>query len=343
MILLLVFNVLLAIVIGTVFYLYSKEIVWWELCLAPLVSLLISWLSYSIFSLIACGDTQTLSGTVISATYQPYWVDEHTDIKDGKKVIDHDTHYPKWTMSCYTGKHTEEVEITSDEYNDLYKKFGKKNQVSGYRPNFDYGDRHDYVLENVNHYSQPCVLPKKYINRLKNSNSIFTYSKSKNEIFPYPYPTDKFISNRLVGAAKFQFNQLDFDRMNSRLGPFKKVNVIIVGAASNIGQQLETQWQGGKKNDLVICYGNGWSYCFGWTDCDLVKRNLETLFLSTVNNTLLPKIEDEIRKNYVLKNWKDFDYVSINFPLWMYFVLFIIIMVSQVIYFMVVSTNKSLK
>lgn len=339
MITLLAFNFFIAIVVGLVFYFYSKEITFFEFCLSPVVALITSVVCYSVFSMIVCGDTQTISGTVISAIYQPKWVEEETTQKEGKTVVSHTTHYPKWTMLCNTGKNTEEVEIDSDEYNYLYRLFGKKISVSGSRSGFDYGDRNDYVLKNVNHYNQPCVLSKKYINRLKNSNSLFAYSKKK-ETISYPYPTDKFVSNRLLGIARQQFNQLDFDRMNSRLGPNKKVNVIIVGSNNNVGQQIEMQWQGGKKNDLIICYGKGWSYCFGWTDSNLVKRNLETLFLSTVNNTLLPKIEAEIQRNYTLKNWKSFNYVSINFPLWTYFLCFVLMVLSQVGYFMYTLKNE---
>lgn len=189
---------------------------------------------------------------------------------------------------------------------------------------------------------------------MKGSTSLFSYSSSgsyysaEKYVVEYPYVKGDFlVSKRLLGTAKVQFNQLDFDRMNARLGPMKKVNVILVGLVSNdntLGKKLEKHWQGGKKNDLIVCYGRNWAYCFGWTESDIVKRNLESLFLTTtVNNTLLSNIESEIRKNYVLKDWNKFNYVDINFPLWAYFVSILINIIIQSIYFMYALNNRAIK
>jgi len=347
MIILLSLSICISIVTGAFFWLYSKEIVWWEWCLAPVIATLAATILYFSFTSLICGDTQTLSGFVVSARYQPYWVEESTSTDSkGRKTTSHTTHYPSWFMTYSTG-HIEEVEIKPNDYVDLYNKFGRKRHaVLGSRPSFDHGDRFDYIVNNETNYIQPVVVPKKYINRLKHSTSLFTYKEEKQTI-PYPNVTNYFISNRLLGSAKSQFNQLDFDRMNARLGPMKKVNIIFVGFASSdntLGHQIETQWQGGKKNDLVICYGKNWAYCFGWTEHDIVKRNLESLFLvPTINNTMLSRIESEVRTNYILKDWNKFNYVDINFPLWTYIVCIIIMVLIQVVYFIFALNNNSRK
>jgi len=130
-------------------------------------------------------------------------------------------------------------------------------------------------------------------------------------VFEYPQNKNWQSSDRLLGRARSDFNLLEWDKVNSRLGPSKKVNVIAVGfeadSDSILGQYQEAKWAGGKKNDLVICYGGqpgkaAWVYVFGWTESEGVKRDLESLFIKAEREkedkdvvlpgmTLLPKME----------------------------------------------------
>lgn len=341
MIIIIALSVVISFIVGAIFWVYSKNIVWFEWVFAPIFAIIIGILLYYVLSLIICVDTQTLSGFVISTKYEPYWVEEdETRDSNGKIKVTHTTHYPTWYMTYTTGE-IDEIEITQDEYNNIVKNFGGKTiAVLGYRPDFDYGDRNDYITNNETRYLQPVVIPKKYINRLKNSTSLFV--KSEIQTIEYPYVKSNLESERLLGVAKKHFNLLEFDRMNARLGSVKKVNVIIVGFASEnnmLGNKIEAQWQGGKKNDLVICYGKGWAYCFGWTEKDIVKRNLESIFLEKITPKTLSKVEKEIRENYVLKDWNKFNYIDVNFPLWTYFIFILVLGITQFLYFYIMKNN----
>jgi hypothetical protein len=62
-------------------------------------------------------------------------------------------------------------------------------------------------------------------------------------------------------------------------------------------------------------------YVFGWTESDLCKRNLESYILKNgLTNASLSAIETEIANNYVLKDWKKFDYLSVEIPTFWYFI-----------------------
>jgi hypothetical protein len=142
--------------------------------------------------------------------------------------------------------------------------------------------------------------------------------------------------------------------MNTRLGYSKAVNVVACGFGAqdaNVAQLQEAAWIGGKKNDLVICYGNikledegssvKWTKVFGWTESEKVKNNLEKLVKEhPVNNDLLPLIADEVRNNYVIKDWSKFDNVTIEPPTWSYWLYFAIMVVTQGILFMVYNMNE---
>ena len=113
----------------------------------------------------------------------------------------------------------------------------------------------------------------------------------------------------------------EWDRMNSRLGPIKKVNVIIVNFGEKSNEIVELQkarWMNGKKNDICLFYGefNGakWADCFGWSKSETVKSNLKTILLDNpINDGIIPLIENEISKNYELRQFeKDFAYLSIE-------------------------------
>jgi hypothetical protein len=103
------------------------------------------------------------------------------------------------------------------------------------------------------------------------------------------------------------------------------VNLIIVRlSGAQDARDLEAKWVGGKKNDLVLCYWKGWSYVFGWTEATRVKRELETLLLKPVDDTLIPSIDKIVREHYTIVPWEKFDYLSLQ-PTMKQFVVFVVI------------------
>jgi hypothetical protein len=113
------------------------------------------------------------------------------------------------------------------------------------------------------------------------------------------------------------------------LGAKKHVNLILVGfnnQPSTQAHRLRSKWFGGKKNDLVLCYGyqDGkvtWAEVFSWSKSELCKSNLRTILLENpVDETIIPKIKHEVETNYTARDWKDFNYIQIEPPMWCYFV-----------------------
>ena len=63
---------------------------------------------------------------------------------------------------------------------------------------------------------------------------------------------------------------------------------------------------------------------------EIVKRNLESILLKgPVDQLILPKIQNEVMKNYKLKDWKKFNYISIEPPLWSYLVMLAVLTITQ--------------
>jgi len=90
-----------------------------------------------------------------------------------------------------------------------------------------------------------------------------------------------------------------------------------------------------------LCYGDGWSYVFGWTENSIVKRNLETVLLDNpINNKILPLIEAEVRRNYTIKDWDKFNYLSVDIPLKAYIILIVVMILIQSGYYWYAYSNQ---
>ena len=339
------------IVLGAIYWAINKRVVWWEWLIGAVVALILSTAMHTIVITGMGADDETWSGTVQSVHHTPewkaQWIETETYIVQDSKgnvqtktriVTKRKTHYANWYIKTNIGQ----WDIKKQKYLELKKKFGAEDKKKGSRRHYKSGDKYDYHLVNKNKWVEPVTTWRMWHNRVKASPSVFEFPPVPKEVkvFNYPKNNDKFRSDRLVGAASNHFKLLEFDRMNGHLGPRKKVNIIIVafpkGSDPMIGKWQEAAWIGGKKNDLVITYALNeegkaeWAYAFGWTEEELVKRNLETLFLQNkVGTELLPQINKEVMDNYKIKDWSKFDYITIVPPLWSYITLVIVMILAQ--------------
>lgn len=337
----------LPVIFGGAMWLLKKSITWWEWAIGVALAFAVSGIVHVAVVQGMVGDTETWSGWVTSATFHPYWHEYYTtthythDSKGnvtGSYTTHHNIDHPKhWTCADNLGGGHR---ITEGFHVSLKKAFGGSVvRTRGWRPNFDRGDRNDYVTPRKTDYIEPVNIPMSFENRVKAAPSLFSYSKVPEtaKVYEYPLAKDWNVSKRVLGTTRVGIRQ--WDEMNARLGPTKKVNVIICAfpeGDSIIGQYQEAKWVGGKKNDVVLCYGptNGgpasWSYVFGWTEEAIVKRNLESILLENpVDTAIIPLIEAEIVANYIIKDWSKFDYIALDPPGWCYVMLFFIMLVTQ--------------
>lgn len=266
-------------------------------------------------------------------------------VKHTREVFDHLEARTRWHSESWSAQDTltGSYGIDQTRYTDILKKFGGVTQpVKGDRSTWGIrernsrmieGDQNDYQVINKTNFVYPVNATKKWENKIKACPSVFSFEPvpEKMEVIPYPDNFDKFSSGRLVGQTGV-LKLEEWDRMNAELNPHKKVNVIAVGFGPGSGEMaaehLQAKWVGGKKNDLVIAFGGGtsqnaptWVKVFGWTNRELVKQNLQSLILKKgINNEILPEIKAEIEKNYEIKNWRDFDYLTVEIPFsrWMW-------------------------
>jgi len=357
-----------ALITGILWIKYDS-ILWWEWLAGVGAGILTVVLLVTLGKMGQAADTELWSGTVSSATHIPKWVSEeeravykqvsHTDSKGNTyytREFSHyetyyDTHSPRWSVSTTLGQWG----ISQSEYADLKVKFGGERTDRGHRPNYYSGDRNDYNLVNTHRWVEPVTRTASFENRIKAAPSTFSFPPVPEDARVFDWPASEGLgrSNRLLGRAKL-VDILEWDRMCARLGPRKKVNMIMIGFGPNSSQSdavlQESAWIGGRKNDLVLCFGNdeggraGWSYVFGWTEEGIVKRNLETILLQrAIDDTIIPAIEAEVMANYKIRDWSEFDHITIPVPVWVYPVTIIVLMLTQGLLFWFFHSNEFTK
>lgn len=339
---------IIPIFIGLLLFLFNRKVVWQEWLGGTAIALLTSLIFTTIAFMGMTQDVETWSGQITKAIFYPRWVEEYTethtrtvgsgDNEHTETYTDthHRTHDEHWNLESTLNQ---DVKVERPLYLEVVKNFGGKIETkNGNKDGFDSGDPNIYVTINKTGFVYPVTDTRSFENRIKAAPTVFSFAQVPKGVPVYEYPpNDNWLkSDRLLG--NIPIDSMEFDRMNAKLGSLKKVNVIMVyfgNKDASIAQWQRAKWIGGKKNDIVICYGGtpnkaNWSVVFGWTEKDIVKKNIETIMLTNVvANSILPVIEYEIRKNYEIKDWHKFDYISIEPPSWSYFVFFIIMILSQ--------------
>lgn len=366
---------IIPISIGLYFLYKNKSVIWQEWVSGSLAAFLLAAICHGIAIIGMTNDVETWSGKVLKVSHHPewveHWVQTHSETYTsgtGNNQTTHtrtwttdeyDTHYEHWIAHRDFGEIQDTIIIDKETYDYIAELFGneiikdglqKFNKING---SFHKGDRNIYSVNNNTGYIVPTTTIKTFDNRIKASPTVFSFTKVPDDINVYDWPENNnwMYSERLLGTAKEFIDLYKFDCMNSYLGPFKKVNVIMIGfdnEGSEYGLWQQSKWIGGKKNDLVLCFGGAtkttkpqWAYVFGWTENEIVKKNLESILIDNIiNDDILPLIQKEIYKNYVIKDWSKFDYISIDPPTWSYVVFIIALIISQTSFYVWFHKNE---
>ena len=361
---------LLPVLIGAGMWIAKKEVVWWEWLIGTGVSFGIAGFIHLLVASGMTNDTETWSGQVMSVIFYPEWVEQYevAVYKTETYTIDkqtytrqvfshyetrYRTHREHWEAGLYFGAESNDRNINKAKYLQIKKDFGDKiDKKKSHKSGFYKGDPYIYITKNTTGYIHPVFKLKKFENKVKCAPSIFSYIEVPKDVkvFEYPKNEGKWKSDRVLGTAKNIISIYNWDCLNAKLGPRKKLNLILIGfplgESTMISQYQEAKYIGGKKNDLVLCYAGDykkpdWAYVFGWSENEKVKRDLETLILSGISKDFCNKVERTVYDgNYVKKEWSKFDYISISPPMWGYWTLIGVMILTQGIFWFWANKNE---
>ena len=346
--------------IGLFLYIFNKRVVWLEWVGSTAISLSFAAAIHVLIIFHMTSDVEIWSGRISKAVFYPEWVERYTDTHtyttgSGKNQQTHTrtethyrTHHEHWTAETTLDS---EKDIEESFYKKVVANFGgkiKKEYAS--KSGFHSGDHNIYTTDDSNGYLYPVTEMRRWENRVKAAPSVFSFVKVPENVPVYEYPetANWLVSGRVLGNVPI--DAVEWDKMNSRLNPHKKVNLIIINFGNkdkSVATYQQAKWVGGKKNDLVLCYGGGdqkhanWSFVFGWTETEVLKRNLETILLeNSIDNSIIDKIEKEVRMYYQIKDWKKMDYITVEPPNWSYMTLVLLLFFSQCAFWYWATNNE---
>lgn len=306
---------------------HHEKIVAWEWAASVAAGVAISATVFAVADMVGSHDRETWSGHATQALHTPWWRAEWTEtetytVADSKGnsslqtrlVTKSETHQPRWWLNTTIG----EIDVDESVFTDIRGRYGGYSEL-GHRPDFDDGDRLDYFSNPIpmEDYHRPVYPVHRHIrwaNPLLGTDSIILgreiseeEARSRN-LFEYPESGNALSSARVLGFANV--SSYRWDQMCAALGEPKKVNVILIAFGGRPMDDAVLQrdyWRNGRKNDLVLCYGDGWAYVFGWSKSELVKQELQELLAQPVSDVSVPLIQNVIWEHFQPYVWTQHD------------------------------------
>ena len=250
-----------------------------------------------------------------------------------RRVFDHWAPRTRWHSEHWVSFSDidSQYNINQIQYQEFVRKFEDETPVAGRRRTSEHnskmidGDPNDYVTSwRKTQWIEPVTKIVRWSNKIKAAPSVFSFIKVPTNIMVFEWPNNNnhFASDRVMGTAKKYINGFKWDVLNAKLGPKKYVNLIIIGFDSDdsmLGQYQQAKFVGGKKNDLVISLGGtnlhypSWAHVFGWTDSEIVKRNIQSHVLQYgLSTNFMNFLYEEVVKNYKIKDWSKLDYIKVE-------------------------------
>jgi len=333
--------VLAALVLYT-FFKHKTKI--WEVAIPMLFTILLILGAKAICVSSLTGDTEYLGGMVYEVRYYEEW-DEYIhqtcsrECCCSKDSDGHESCSTEYYDCSYVDNHPEywEVVTTLGSFNvseNYYRYLVKKFEVA---PTFkdmhrDYhsidGDMYFAKWDNTDEKLEPVTITHSYENRPKVSSSIYRFEEVDTfdirQYKPYNYPEVNGLKQRVILGYDDPKAEHALQVLNSRLGKEKQVRVyflIFKNQPLDAGSIQERYWEGGNKNELNVCIGIDdnnnvkWAYVFSWTEQSEVKVNIRTHIQESKKLDLYEYVnytKAEVLENWVRKQFKDFDYLTIE-------------------------------
>lgn len=241
-------------------------------------------------------------------------------------------HSAYWQIITTTG---ETISISQSQYQKIKNKLGNESFVELNR-NYYHDDGDMYVCKwNCQNYTAvPVTSQHSYENRIKAADqSVFHFGKITSEdikkytlkdyppIYTYEMASVVGLSGKDADTANIRLGYL-----NGILGPKKQVKVIVLvfmNQPLDAALYQEWYWQGGNKNEFVICIGidkSGsikWCKPFAWNNERLkitirqYVQDQKRLNLTALSDHLYTQLATQWKR----KQFKEFSYLTVEPPM----------------------------
>lgn len=375
------FSLLAPIVtIVIMFFLFKKEIVWWEYLVPILVTSLFIVIVKSIGEFSLTKDTEYWGGAITKGVYFEPW-DEKVSCRHPKyrtetytyscgttkaprtctgtrtvfdgwmHLYDVDYHGPVWEIKESNGF---SFRVSQNTWSWIVNKFGNKTFVELNR-SYHSIDGDSYVTTWNGDYESliPVTTEHSYENRVQSSSSVFNYKpvEGKEKIGLYEYVYDGILDTPSVLPTGIP-GSAHIEKLNAILGAKNEVRIwvlIFKDKDREIAYRQEALWKNGNMNELVVCIGVDsdykikWAEVFSWTKKEEIKTNIKTYLESKSKLDLTefaPYLREQIEKHWKRRDFKEFSYLQVEQPTWAIVVAWILSIATSVACSIFLSTNS---
>ena len=259
----------------------------------------------------------------MTCTRSVYVGDEHS--------YDVDTHPEHWEAEDSIGT---AYSISQTYFESLCKQF-KNRSFQDMNRDYHSIDGDSYVTNYNNEWADmvPTSVEKKYENRVAASNSIFNYKKVdplKLKLYEYPENQEGFVYHSVLSFARLP-DQEQIDKINAYWGSSKKIRIWVLVYQNRPIQTAfdqEALWKNGNKNELVLCFSIDnakdrniqWCKVFSWSKSEELKSEINSNFTNKPLDfmELTRYLNVAVPEKWEKRDWKDFDYLPIDLPMWFY-------------------------
>ncbi len=336
---------------------WTKKIVWWEIALLVLpTSLIILLLNFAMVSY-NTSDTEYLGSYTKTVTYYEPWDEEvpcrhpiyctrmvsyscgtskspRTCFRTERYICgyvhpyDVDYHPARWAKENNFGS---ENGISQGEFNMLKKRFNTKEYFV--ELNRDYhsidGNAYSTDWDELPEHSDVSTTSGSYTNKIRASHSVFKFqdiSEKQKKVWKlYEYPEISGGYQPVVLGKKVDFmTDRRLQYINGFYGPHKQFKMFILffkNQSMSVVHKQRSLWEGGNKNEFVVCIGvdgSGkfeWVDAFSWMDRPELEVEVEDYFNTTGDvklNEFSKWMPEQVHKHWKRKDFDDFKYLQME-------------------------------
>ena len=346
---------------------FKKYIVWWEYLALIGISLLFSFLFRAIFIASLESDTEYLGGYMTKITHYDEWdewihrtctrtVHDGYD-KDGHEITheeEYDCSYREYHPErwCYTDNYNREHYFYNKaEFDRAMVELGYPKSVFRDMHRHYYridGDAQDYFYDNSIPHLRPLVWEHSYKNKIQASHSIFKFEDISDSeadslgLYRYPNVTD-YDQDVVLGFKCGKEVHKRYKYINSMYGARKQFRMYVLvfrNQPLEISEKQKSYWQGGNKNEFVICLGYNtktgridWCNPFSWCDKPDLEIATKRYFRENpkMNLANYPMWLESHLNLWKRKEFKDFDYIENELTKGQAIALFIIVFILNIV------------
>lgn len=259
-------------------------------------------------------------------------------------------HDSYWEIIDNVGK---TYNVPESKYRHLLQLWGSKAKFEDLHRDYyrDDGDLWYTLYDNVFEHTCSIVRRGTYQNKVKCSRSIFNFKtitpqeKSMYGLYDYPQ-MDRYDYNPIIGFKDYRASKrLSFH--NAHIGSFKQVHMLIVvfkNKSYDAALYQESLWKGGNKNEFILCIGVNdvneiqWTKVISWTEVQELKIGLESKIkkMSFDLSTIADTMAKDVRFQFKRKEFKDFNYLTVEPTTTAVILSFIITLIATVVMSIVV-------